>query len=356
MTKLADPLRAALILLASVSAQLSTIAPTAPNTAPNSSTAAPFDISTATPMNISTAAPSFDATACPANPSVENAAKCAEIKAYIQCVTWAIVCFFIVGLALATVGFRLYKVALAAIGFVLSYFLIYPALAEHTDLSVTVCWVIMVVCGLALAVVFYFLSDTVGIFAMGFFLGALFASTLLMFLAYWPEAKTWIDAHNVWFPKLCMAVLGLAYGIVSLKSKDSTIVSSTSFAGSFLIGDAVDFLCGNGQVHIVFKSYASSFGSDYPKEGFCPLTNYVMIGILILWGISSAVQSYFQKIHLKREKIAQEYKAKQKVQKQQEEQKGQQDLEMAGPPIVGRRRTSTQGSDDDGTSDIPGAH
>ena len=81
-----------------------------------------------------------------------------------------------------------------------------------------------------------------------------------------------------------------------------------------------------------------------------------MIGILILWGISSAVQSYFQKIHLKREKIAQEYKAKQKAQKQQEEQKGQQDLEMAGPPIVGRRRTSTQGSDDDGTSDIPGAH
>jgi hypothetical protein len=32
----------------------------------------------------------------------------------------------------------------------------------------------------------------------------------------------------------------------------------------------------------VFKSYASSFGSDYPKDGFCPFANYVMIGIVIL--------------------------------------------------------------------------
>jgi hypothetical protein len=204
-------------------------------TAQNSSTAAPsFTVSTAAPLNTSTAAPVLP-DGCPADPSVERAEKCVAIKAYIQCVTWDVVCFFIAGLALALAGFRLYRVALAFIGVVLSYYFIFPLLAEHTSLSSTVCWVIMAICGLALAVLFYLLSDTVGVFAMGFFLGALFASSLLMFLAYWPDAKIWIDEHNSWFGKVVMAVLGLAYGIVSVYKKDQTIVNSTAFAGSFFI-------------------------------------------------------------------------------------------------------------------------
>jgi hypothetical protein len=68
------------------------------------------------------------------------------------------------------------------------------------------------------------------------------------------------------------------------------------------------------------------------------------------WGVSSAFQSYFQKIHLQREKIAQEYKKRQKEQKQE--------LEM-GRPGTRKSRPSSESNDDgatDSESIIPGAH
>jgi hypothetical protein len=227
---------------------------------------------------------------CPAEPGAE-APNCPDVHLYPACARWDVILFLLVGIALAFVGFKIYRFAIACGGLVVSYFVFYPLLAAYTDLSQTVLYVLMIVIGLVLAVMFYFLADTLGIFVMGIFLGALIAGGTLLLLENIPDAKTWIQAQD-WFPKIVLVVGALFYAVYALRHRNETVVSTTSLIGSFLIGDGISWLLGNSQPHFLLQNYVGAMGtdSDSPINSVCPLTTYVIVGVILIASLTGCVQ------------------------------------------------------------------
>jgi len=243
---------------------------------------------TAFPTLLPSSAPNGSSSVCPADPGAE-APNCPEIQFYTECAHWDVVLFLLVGVALALLGFKVYRFAIAGGGLVVSYFVVYPLLAAHTTLGSTVLYVLMVIIGLALAVIFYVLANNLGVFVMGLFLGALLAASTLMLLENVPDVKVWVEAHD-WFPKVFLVLGALVYAVYAIRHRNETVVSTTSFIGSFLIGDGVSWLLGNSQPHFLLQNYVRSLGADSPISSVCTLTSYTLVGILLLASLTGCVQ------------------------------------------------------------------
>jgi len=269
-------------------------------------------------------------TMCPANWQTCSA-DLYKYKVYRDCIEWDTVLFFVVGLFLAFGGYKLYKVACAAIGFVVPYIFL-PSLKSQTDLSPTVCYIIIFAVGVLLAALFWFLADSVGIFAMGFVLGALLGWSILMLLCMIDDVNKWFNEHSWARPALILvlAIGNALYGIQS-SEKMNTVVSATSLLGSYLCCSSVDYWMGGGQLKYgieKFTDFVDSNGTG--QHQMCKLTQYWFIGIAILAMISGCIQATL----LKRDQARQQEEQEKETQVHQHISKREQEPLVKAQPAA----------------------